>query len=112
MAVFKCKMCGASLEVADKATTATCDYCGSLQTLPKLSDDKVSKLHERAGHFRRNNEFDKAISVYEQILDEDPTDAELMALAMDATQNDTVKLSALSPMNCMDVFTIFRKSRG
>lgn len=76
MAVFKCKMCGASLEVADKATTATCDYCGSLQTLPKLSDDKVSKLHERAGHFRRNNEFDKAISVYEQILDEDPTDAE------------------------------------
>ena len=43
---------------------------------------------------------------------EDPTDAELMALAMDATQNDTVKLSALSPMNCMDVFTIFRKSRG
>ena len=43
---------------------------------------------------------------------ENPTDAELMALAMDATQNDTVKLSALSPMNAMDVFTIFRKSRG
>ena len=41
-----------------------------------------------------------------------PTDAELMALAMDATQNDTVKLSALSPMNAMDVFTIFRKSKG
>ena len=41
-----------------------------------------------------------------------PTDAELMALAMDATQNDTVKLSALSPMNALDVFTIFRKSKG
>ena len=41
-----------------------------------------------------------------------PTDAELMALAMDATQNDTVKLSALCPMNAMDVFTVFRKSRG
>ena len=43
---------------------------------------------------------------------ENPTDAELMALAMDATQNDTVKLSALSPMNALDVFTIFRKSKG
>ena len=42
----------------------------------------------------------------------DPTDGELMALAMDATQNDTVKLSALSPMNALDVFTIFRKSKG
>ena len=41
-----------------------------------------------------------------------PNDAELMALAMDATRDDTVKLSALSPLNAMDVFTIFRKSRG
>ena len=39
-------------------------------------------------------------------------DADLMAMAMDATMNDTVKLSALSPLNAMDVFTIFRKSRG
>ena len=43
---------------------------------------------------------------------ENPTDADLMHLSMDATQNDTVKLSALTPMNCMDVYKIFSKSKG
>ena len=43
---------------------------------------------------------------------ENPNDGELMALAMDATRDDTVKLSALSPLNALDVFTVFRKSRG
>ena len=43
---------------------------------------------------------------------DNPTDADLMALAMDATMNDTVKLSKLCPMDALDVFRIFRKSRG
>lgn len=76
MAVFKCKMCGGALEIAENATTVTCDYCGSGQTLPRLSDDKISRLYDRAGHFRRNNEFDKAAAIYEEILNEDNTDAE------------------------------------
>ena len=33
-------------------------------------------MYDRANHFRRNNEFDKAAGLYEQILNEDPTDAE------------------------------------
>ena len=33
-------------------------------------------MYDRANHFRRNNEFDKAMGIYEQILNEDNTDAE------------------------------------
>ena len=76
MAVFKCKMCGGALEVSENSSTVTCEYCGSQQTLPKLNDDKLARLYDRANHFRRNNEFDKAMGIYEQILDEDNTDAE------------------------------------
>lgn len=76
MAVFKCKMCGGALNVEGNLTTATCEYCGSQQTLPRLNDDKLERLYDRANHFRRNNEFDKAMGIYEQILDENNEDAE------------------------------------
>ena len=76
MAVFKCKMCGGALEVAGDATVITCEYCGTKQTLPKLNDERRANLFDRANHFRRNNEFDKAMSIYENILNEDKTDAE------------------------------------
>ncbi len=75
MAVFKCKMCGGTLEVNNE-TIAVCQYCGTKQTLPKLDDDRKANLYDRANHFRRNNEFDKAMGIYEQILNEDNTDAE------------------------------------
>ena len=77
MALFKCKMCGGSLEPSPDATVISCEYCGTQQTLPKLTDDKISALYDRANHFRRNNEFDKAMAIYEQILNEDSTDAEI-----------------------------------
>lgn len=76
MALFKCKMCGGALEINNNETVATCEYCGTKQTLPKLDDDRRANLYDRANHFRRNNEFDKAMGIYEQILDEDNTDAE------------------------------------
>ena len=76
MSLFKCKMCGGTLEFAPGDTVATCEYCGTKQTLPRLDDDKRANLYDRAGHFRRNNEFDKAAGIYEQILSDDNTDAE------------------------------------
>lgn len=76
MALFKCKMCGGTLEINNNETVATCEYCGTQQTLPKLDDDRRSNLYDRANHFRRNNEFDKAMGIYEQILNEDGSDAE------------------------------------
>ena len=76
MATFKCKMCGGDLIIEQGSTVAECEYCGSKQTLPKLDDDRRANLYDRANHFRRNNEFDKAAGIYEQILNEDTTDAE------------------------------------
>ena len=76
MAFFKCKMCGGDLEINEGSTVAECIYCGTQQTLPKLDDDRKSNLYDRANHFRRNNDFDKAMGIYEQILNTDTTDAE------------------------------------
>ena len=69
-------MCGGTLQIQKNQTVATCEYCGTKQTLPKLDDEKRANLFDRANHFRRNSEFDKAMSIYEQILNEDDTDAE------------------------------------
>lgn len=76
MPVFKCKMCGGTIKCLDRATTAECEYCLSTQTLPHLCDEKAERLYDRANHFRRNNEFDKAMAIYEQILDENNEDSE------------------------------------
>ena len=76
MAIFKCKICGGTLEINVGETVATCEYCGTKQTLPKLDDEKKANMFDRANHFRRNNDFEKARGIYEQILNEDTEDAE------------------------------------
>ncbi len=76
MAIFKCKMCGGTLEINEYQSVGVCDYCGTQQTLPKLDNDKSANLYDRANHFRRNNEYDKAMAIYENILNENGTDAE------------------------------------
>ena len=76
MPLFKCKMCGGDLEIKEGMSVAECQYCGTQQTLPRLDSDRRANLYDRANHFRRNNEYDKAMSIYEQILNEDSTDAE------------------------------------
>lgn len=76
MSVYKCKMCGGTLEIQSGETVAVCEYCGTKQTVPKLDDERKANLYDRANHFRRNNEFDKAMGIYEQILNEDNTDAD------------------------------------
>ena len=69
-------MCGGSLNIPDGVTAGECVYCGTKQTLPRLDDEKRVNLYDRANHFRRNNEYDKAAGIYEHILNEDNTDAE------------------------------------
>ncbi len=76
MTAFKCKMCGAPLEVEQGATSVTCDYCRTQQTLPRLDDDRRANLYDRGNHFRRASEYDKAMRIFEQILSEDANDAE------------------------------------
>ena len=48
-------------------------------------------------------------SLYE--LGADPTDEELRALALDATVNDTVKLSCIKPLGAAEVERIFRRAK-
>ena len=76
MAVFKCKICGGSLDIKNGESIAICEYCGTKQTLPRLDDDRRANLYDRANHFRRNNDYDKAMGIYETILNEDLADAE------------------------------------
>ena len=76
MSVYKCKMCGGALEIGGGESVAVCEYCGTKQTVPRLDDEKRANLYDRANHFFRNDEFDKAMGIYEQILGEDKTDAE------------------------------------
>ena len=76
MLIFKCKMCGGTIEFAEGSTVGVCDSCGTKQTLPRLDDEKRINLYDRANHFRRNNDYDKAMSIYEQILNEDGKDPE------------------------------------
>lgn len=74
--IFKCKMCGGSLNVKKDDTVCTCEYCGTKQTIPRLDDVRIANLYDRANYFRFNNEFDKAYIIYEQILSEDNSDCE------------------------------------
>ena len=74
--VFKCKMCDASLNIQEGDKITTCEYCGTTQTVPQINSERVANLYNRADHYRKNNEFDKALALYEEILNECPTDAE------------------------------------
>lgn len=77
MSVLKCKMCGGDLEITEKETVAKCRFCGTVQTLPKTDDERKTNLYGRADRFRRNNEFDKAAALFEQLASEDTSDPEL-----------------------------------
>ncbi|MEG2355598.1 MAG: hypothetical protein RSC40_01440, partial [Clostridia bacterium] len=74
--IFKCKMCGGDLQIQQGATVAECESCGTVQTLPKLDNERKANLFDQANQFRRNNEYDKAMSIYEQLLTESAADAE------------------------------------
>ena len=74
--VFKCKMCDATLKFNPGDSVAECEYCGTMQSLPKYDDERVGNLYNRAEHYRKNNEFDKAQALYEEIVTEHPQDAD------------------------------------
>ena len=76
MSVFKCKICGGEVLPEEGAQIGVCAYCGTRQTLPRLDDERRLNLYERANHLRRENEYDRAAALYEQLLVEDPADAE------------------------------------
>ena len=76
MSTLKCKMCGGTLEIKENETTATCEYCGTEQTIPKITDDVIGNLFNRANTLRLKSEFDKAEEIYNKIVGLDNTQSE------------------------------------
>ena len=76
MAAIQCKMCGGMVKLPPGITSGECPYCGTLTTFPKISDDRRENLYNRAEHFRRAGDFDKAVAAYESILNDDSSDPE------------------------------------
>lgn len=77
--VLKCKMCGGDIQISSELTHGTCDSCGTATTLPNLKNEnseQKANSYNRANHFRMQNDFDKALSIYEKLIGEDDTDAE------------------------------------
>ena len=76
MSIFKCKMCGGTIEFKPGDTVGVCDSCGTKQTLPTTNDEIITNLHNRANTLRLKCEFDKAEEIYNKILEKNPDDAE------------------------------------
>ena len=74
--IIKCKMCGGDILFNPGDTYGRCDSCDSVCTIPKVDDEGKLNRYNRANHFRRQCEFDKAVTAYEKILEQDETDAE------------------------------------
>lgn len=76
MATYKCKMCGGALDISNNESVATCDYCGTQQTVPTTSNEVIANLFNRANNLRMKCEFDKAAQLYEKIVQENDSEAE------------------------------------
>ena len=77
MSIIKCKMCGGSLEVTEGMTVCECEYCGTTQTVPKANSEQTINMLNRASHFRQQCEFDKAMEIYEKLLESSDKDSEI-----------------------------------
>lgn len=76
MAIIKCKMCGGDIDISTDRTYGTCEFCGCQLTLPRIGDEQRVACFNRGNHFRRIGEYDKALSIYEHLIQEDDNDAE------------------------------------
>lgn len=41
MGIVKCKMCGGDLNLIEGVSTAECQFCGSVQTVPEANANKI-----------------------------------------------------------------------
>lgn len=76
MSIFKCKMCGGSLEIKEDSKACECEYCGLLQTLPSDHGDEITSRFNRANELRISCNFDKAMKIYEEIVSLENSEAE------------------------------------
>jgi len=74
--VFKCKICGGSLDVKQGEKITICEYCGVRQSIPSFIESKTEEIYNRANNYLMHNEFDKAENLYNQILFDDNSNAD------------------------------------
>lgn len=77
MGILKCKSCGGDLERKEGEQVLKCSYCGSYNTIPSTNDDQILKIYARGNLLRSQGEFDKAYSVFSQLLTEEKEEAEI-----------------------------------
>ena len=76
MTELKCKMCGSDLWVEAGAKVASCEFCGSEQTIPAANDAHKIELFNTANAYRLHNRFDKGAKAYEKLIAEYPDEHE------------------------------------
>ena len=76
MAVFRCKMCDGDLDYKENATVMQCTCCRTWQTVPRVDEEEIQNLFNRANLLLRKCDFDKAEQVYERILEKTDNEPE------------------------------------
>lgn len=76
MSILKCKICGGNLNVKYGDKITVCEYCGTCQTIQTFAEPRTQDIYNRAQAYLLHNEFDKAESLFNQILVIDNTSAE------------------------------------
>lgn len=72
MSTIQCKMCGGVLNV-NTEVVAACPHCGTVQTLPQLTNPLRTQLVDQINHLRQNKQFNQAEAMCQQL---DRNDAE------------------------------------
>lgn len=73
-----CSCCGAMLWITDEnSSVIRCDSCDSQQTMFMVDDEKIMQQSNKANQLRQDAYFDRARSIYEEILTVYPDNAEL-----------------------------------
>ena len=88
MAVFKCRICGGTVEFEEGATVGVCDSCGTKQTLQELEKGRdagvsaeenpvgIAPLLKRVFMFLEDGDWNSADEYCEKVLDQDPENAQ------------------------------------
>ena len=53
MAIYKCKICGGALEINQNKSIATCEYCGTQQTVSKTDNEVILNLFNCANNLSK-----------------------------------------------------------
>lgn len=77
MFLYKCKMCGCSLDAEPGQATCTCGNCGTSQTMPVSVSEQINDALSHGNELRRDGEFERAAALYENLLEHVHKDPEI-----------------------------------